>query len=155
MAFAWHNLKLNRNKTGCIFQLTFGVFDIGFTFSCQDVFRFLSCCLYNIRSGFKTPDHVQSQGKPAHSIELIAHSKEYFYPSDYQLSAMSYQLNGLFRLVPQQMPCGCHHHILPHALSGGRCVKNVMMKSPRLHLFFFLNDVELPLIQLMLFHQFL
>jgi len=38
MAFAWHNLKLNRNKTGCIFQLIFVVFDIGFTFGCQAVF---------------------------------------------------------------------------------------------------------------------
>ena len=43
----------------------------------------------------------------AHSIELIAHSKMDFNPSDYQLSAMSYQLlfkfNEFLAFDPQQI----------------------------------------------------
>jgi len=58
-------------------------------------------------------------------------------------------------MVPQKMQCGCGHHSLPNALTGGRCIKNMMMKGSRLHLFFFLNDVELPLIQFVFFRQFL
>jgi hypothetical protein len=52
MAFAWHNLKLNRNNTGWFFQLFFGVFDIGFNTGCQAV---LGCAVYQQQKWFQNP----------------------------------------------------------------------------------------------------